>query len=246
MWEINTSNFNNFPFLSPFFFVKKENLFRFSAQLRQLFSLEIRVACRISGRILRDWKLLPLCIFSGSNNTDMRGEKKQSIGKKWGWKEEGIGNCQCIVVGGSMLDRWTSSEGWAVRLKNKTRGKIAEIVPPLISLVNYLPVIYLRFDEFFFLSSFHSFSLAVCKIFVNLKMIYKKIISIPKLLYPYNYLLIIIVLRVARSKTRSSKRDPSLLNIFFPGKKSLCFNTIRNKKPVEIRTSPTDSYLEEI
>lgn len=77
-------------------------------------------------------------------------------------------------------------------------------------------------------------------------MIYKKIISIPKLLYPYNYLLIIIVLRVARSKTRSSKRDPSLLNIFFPGKKSLCFNIIRNKKPVEIRTSPTDSYLEEI
>lgn len=185
--------------------------------------------------------------FLGQQQHGYEGEKKQSIGKKWGWKEEGIRNCQCIVVGGSMLDRWTSSEGWAVRLKNKTRGKIAEIVPPLISLVNYLPVMYLRFDEFFFLSSFHSFSLAVCKIFVNLKMIYKKIISIPKLLYPYNYLLyIIIVLRVARSKTRSPKRDPSLLNIFFPGKKSLCFNTIRNKKPVEIRTSPTDSYLEEI
>lgn len=225
--------------------MKKENLFRFSAQLRQLFSLEIRVACRIlhPPRL----KAAPFMHFLGQQQHGYEGEKKQSIGKKWGWKEEGIRNCQCIVVGGSMLDRWTSSEGWAVRLKNKTRGKIAEIVPPLISLVNYLPVMYLRFDEFFFLSFFfHSFSLAVCKIFVNLKMIYKKIISIPKLLYPYNYLLIIIVLRVARSKTRSPKRDPSLLNIFFPGKKSLCFNTIRNKKPVEIRTSPTDSYLEEI
>lgn len=159
------------------------------------------------------------------------------------------GDQELPVYRGWRIDARSMNQLWGMsrRLKNKTRGKIAEIVPPLISLVNYLPVIYLRFDEFFFLSSFHSFSLAVCKIFVNLKMIYKKIISIPKLLYPYNYLLyIIIVLRVARSKTRSPKRDPSLLNIFFPGKKSLCFNTIRNKKPVEIRTSPTDSYLEEI
>lgn len=153
------------------------------------------------------------------------------------------GDQELPVYRGWRIDARSMNQLWGMsrRLKNKTRGKIAEIVPPLISLVNYLPVIYLRFDEFFFLSSFHSFSLAVCKIFVNLKMIYKKIISIPKLLYPYNYLLIIIVLRVARS----SKRDPSLLNIFFPGKKSLCFNIIR-KKPVEIRTSPTDSYLEEI
>lgn len=158
------------------------------------------------------------------------------------------GDQELPVYRGWRIDARSMNQLWGMsrRLKNKTRGKIAEIVPPLISLVNYLPVIYLRFDEFFFLSSFHSFSLAVCKIFVNLKMIYKKIISIPKLLYPYNYLLIIIVLRVARSKTRSSKRDPSLLNIFFPGKKSLCFNIIRNKKPVEIRTNPTDSYLEEI
>lgn len=184
--------------------------------------------------------------FLGQQQHGYEGRKKTIDREKM--RMERGGDRELPVYRGWRIDARSMNQLWGMsrRLKNKTRGKIAEIVPPLISLVNYLPVIYLRFDEFFFLSSFHSFSLAVCKIFVNLKMIYKKIISIPKLLYPYNYLLIIIVLRVARSKTRSSKRDPSLLNIFFPGKKSLCFNIIRNKKPVEIRTNPTDSYLEEI
>lgn len=104
----------------PFFSWKRKictffGSFQFSAQLRQISSLEIRVACRI----LWDWKLLPLC----NNNTGMEKEKKTIDGD--GEKMR-------------MEKRKKREEETDARSMNQLGGMSNKI---LISLVNYLPVI---------------------------------------------------------------------------------------------------------
>lgn len=146
---------NKYLEFSPFFFVEKENLYLlrlvpiFGAVAPDLFA---RDQGRLSHfrRILRDWKLLPLC----NNNTGMEKEKKNN---RWRWGKNEDGK-EKETWGG---DRCSIDEP-ARRYAHKVcgRNKI------LISLVNYLPVISLRIVpsfSFSFPSSFYSFSSSVRK-----------------------------------------------------------------------------------
>lgn len=97
-----------FSFLSPIYSWKIRIFFsyllRFSARLRQIFSLEIRVACRISGAS-SEIESCSLYAFSrtttrggGGGGTGMeKGKKKQSMEKKMRMKKRGRG-LECIVV----------------------------------------------------------------------------------------------------------------------------------------------------
>lgn len=98
--------FRLFSFLSPIYSWKIRIFFsyllRFSARLRQIFSLEIRVACRISGAS-SEIESCSLYAFSrtttrGGGGTGMeKGKKKQSMEKKMRMKKRGRG-LECIVV----------------------------------------------------------------------------------------------------------------------------------------------------
>lgn len=155
---------NKYLEFSPFFFVEKENLYLlrlvpiFGAVAPDLFA---RDQGRLSHfrRILRDWKLLPLC----NNNTGMEKEKKQSMemGKKWGWKRE------------------RNEEETDARSMNQLGGMSNKI---LISLVNYLPVISLRIVPSF---SF-SFPILVLFIFQFSSAMSKKIFSCKQ--YKYSWI----------------------------------------------------------
>lgn len=130
----------------PFFFVEKENLYLlrlvpiFGAVAPDLFA---RDQGRLSHfrRILRDWKLLPLC----NNNTGMEKEKKTIDGD-----------------GEKMRMEKRKKREEDARSMNQLGGMSNKI---LISLVNYLPVISLRivpsFSFSFPISSFYSFSSSV-------------------------------------------------------------------------------------
>lgn len=129
----------------PFFFVEKKNLYLlrlvpiFGAVAPDLFA---RDQGRLSHfrRILRDWKLLPLC----NNNTGMEKEKKNNRWR-WGKNEDG-----------------KEKETWGGDRSMKQLGGMSNKI--LISLVNYLPVISLRIVpsfSFSFPSSFYSFSSSV-------------------------------------------------------------------------------------
>lgn len=151
---------NNFFFVSQW---KRKTctffgLFRFSAQLRQIFSLEIRVACRISGASSEIESCCSLYAFSRAATTtttrvwygrEKGEEKKQSMemeknedGKERKTSEEGDQESQCIVVRHVVGDRWTSDRwtqrgGMSHKIKKirregkKFRRMHSEIVPPL-------------------------------------------------------------------------------------------------------------------
>lgn len=156
---------NKYLEFSPFFFVEKENLYLlrlvpiFGAVAPDLFA---RDQGRLSHfrRILRDWKLLPLC----NNNTGMEKEKKTIDGD--GEKMR-------------MEKRKKREEETDARSMNQLGGMSNKI---LISLVNYLPVISLRIVPSF---SF-SFPILVPFIFQFSSAMSKKIFSCKQ--YKYSWI----------------------------------------------------------
>lgn len=155
-----------FSFLSPIYSWKIRIFFsyllRFSARLRQIFSLEIRVACRISGPS-SEIESCSLYAFSRTTTRGGRGEarvwkkekKNNRWRKKWGWKSVGGDwsvSSFTTWLWRPMLDRWIHRWGMShkIKIKNKTRGeihirerciwKLFFPCSPFISLVNYPPL----------------------------------------------------------------------------------------------------------